>query len=334
MAKVKIRGLDCSAPADKMIRVVLRAQVRAMCRYRDAALNWKDPEGVHDMRVLSRRLRSAINDFRRYFRKGSLPRPELRAIAAKLGNVRDEDVALMTLKELATQTKGKAEVIQLITAQRKERRKKARVELKQALTQATVTEFQKDFLARLETIVIAVPSASRSPQPATESLSFRALGVQVIRQRLKDFNTAGSCLYVPYEVKDHHELRILAKRLRYSVELFSVCWGKEFAAWAKEVAQLQTSLGELHDCDIWIAELGTWLKRLARKATLEPHEVKMRAGATWLLKHLAADRMRHYRDALATWEQWQADGFIEQLEHLLDSDSTTAKAAPQSKAPT
>ena len=331
MAKVKIRGLDCSAPADKMIRVVLRAQVRAMCRQRDAALNWRDPEGVHDMRVLSRRLRSAINDFRRYFRKGSLPRPKLRAIAGKLGDVRDEDVALMALKKLATQTKGKAEGIQLIAAQRKERRKKARAELKQALTGVAVAEFQKDFLARLETIVIAVPSPSHGPQPAIESLSFRALGVQVIRQRAKDLIKAGSCLYLPYQVKDHHELRILAKRLRYSIELFSVCWEDEFAACAKEVAQLQTSLGELHDCDVWMAELGTSLKRLARKTTPEPHEVKMRAGATWLLKHFAAERMQHYRDALARWEQWQADGFIEQLIRLLDVDASAPKsqAAPK-----
>lgn len=326
MAKVKIRGLDCSAPADKMIRVVLRAQVRAMCRYRDAALNWKDPEGVHDMRVLSRRLRSAMNDFRRYFRKGSLPRPKLRVIADKLGDVRDEDVALMALKEFATQTKGKAEGIQLIAAQRKEQRKKARAELRQALTETAVAEFQKDFLARLETIVIAVPSAQRSPQTAPESLSFRALGVQVIRQRAKDLVTAGSCLYLPYEVKNHHEMRILAKRLRYSIELFSVCWGEELAACAREVGQLQTSLGELHDCDVWMAELGTRLKRLSRKATLEPHEVKMRGGATWLLKHFAAERMQHYRDALARWEQWQADGFIEQLELLLAADTTTSKS--------
>ena len=64
MAKAKIRGLDCAAPADQMIRLVLRSQVNAMCRHREKAINWKDPEGVHDMRVLSRRLRSAINDFK------------------------------------------------------------------------------------------------------------------------------------------------------------------------------------------------------------------------------------------------------------------------------
>jgi hypothetical protein len=54
----------------------------------------------------------------------------------------------------------------------------------------------------------------------------------------------------------------------------------------------------------------------------------MRAGATWLLKHFAGKRMQHYRDALARWEEWQADEFIERLQQLLDIDSSTAKAAP------
>ena len=57
-----IEGLDCSAAADEMIRHVLRAQVNAMCAVRKEALSFTDPEGVHKMRVLSRRLRSTIAD--------------------------------------------------------------------------------------------------------------------------------------------------------------------------------------------------------------------------------------------------------------------------------
>src|SRR6266478_4332749 len=101
MAKVKnITGLDCAGPANKMVQLVLRAQLKAMCGCRDKALDWKDPEGVHDMRVLSRRLRSAVSDFRPYVRKATFPRLKLRAIANSLGDVRDEDVALMALDEL------------------------------------------------------------------------------------------------------------------------------------------------------------------------------------------------------------------------------------------
>ena len=107
MAKAKrISGLDCSAPADKMVRLVLRAQLKAMCGLQDKALDWKDPEGVHDMRVLSRRLRSAVSDLRPYLGKASLPPIKLKAIANSLGDVRDEDVALMALERIGVHCAG------------------------------------------------------------------------------------------------------------------------------------------------------------------------------------------------------------------------------------
>src|ERR1044072_4555433 len=134
MAKAKIRGLDCARAADKMIPLVLRAQVNAMCRHRAAALNWKDPEGVHDMRVLSRRLRSSINDFRPYLRKGSLPRPKLRTMAGRLGAGRDIYVALMALQQLRSQTKGAvADGIKLLAAELRARPRTMRATLTNAL---------------------------------------------------------------------------------------------------------------------------------------------------------------------------------------------------------
>src|SRR5262249_19016414 len=51
-------------------------------------------EAIHDMRVASRRLRSALDIFGAYFQKGALKRyrKELRRIARSLGEVRDLDV--------------------------------------------------------------------------------------------------------------------------------------------------------------------------------------------------------------------------------------------------
>ncbi|MGZ8844624.1 MAG: CHAD domain-containing protein, partial [Pyrinomonadaceae bacterium] len=226
-----------------MIRLVLRAQLRAMCGVRDQALEWKDPEGVHDMRVFSRRLRCAINDFKPYFRKGSLPRPKLRAIARHLGGVRDEDVALMALEELESNAKGPAAAgIELLVKERRERRKRSRHALKAAIEKAAVEEFRKEFLLQLRTITIVLPGQRRVAQPDDLPLSFGALGIVIIKARLKDFSAASPCLYLPFEIKKLHELRILAKRLRYAIELFAPCWGEELTAIAKEIAQLQTSL--------------------------------------------------------------------------------------------
>src|SRR5205809_238755 len=108
MSKSKsFSGLDCSAPAEEMIQFVLRAQLKAMCKLRSRALDWKDPEGVHAMRVCSRRLRSAMSDFRPYVRV-SLPRVKLRVIADALGAVRDQDVALLALENLSAQAESEA----------------------------------------------------------------------------------------------------------------------------------------------------------------------------------------------------------------------------------
>jgi len=315
MARAKIRGLDCAAPADKMIPLVLRAQLNAMCRHREAALNWKDPEGVHDMRVLSRRLRSSINDFRPYVRKANVPRPKLRALASHLGEVRDIDVALISLQQLRTKTKGDAAAgIKLLAAELRARRKTARAKLTNALQEQTIEQFRKQFIAGLRTLSIVVPTTiSTDPAAPAIARSFASLGAEIIDARLKDFVAAGPWLYQPYQIKKLHELRILAKRLRYSLELFALCWGKDWEAPAKEVAQMQTSLGELHDCDVWIQDLGTRLKRSARKTAIESHDLQIKAGATWLLKHFTTARTEHYRDALSRWEQWQADGFLEHL---------------------
>src|SRR6185369_4326904 len=108
MAKSKpFSELDCSAPAEEILPAVLRAQLEAMCKLRRKALDWSDPEGVHAMRVCSRRLRSAVSDFRPYMR-ARLPRVTLRKIADALGAVRDQDVALIALDEFSTHAKGAA----------------------------------------------------------------------------------------------------------------------------------------------------------------------------------------------------------------------------------
>src|SRR5258708_39778425 len=94
-----------------------------MCALRDRALDWNDPEGVHDMRVASRRLRSALADFKPYLRRGTLPRGRLKMIAAALGTVREEDVSLLALESLKTRVAERiAQGIEAIADERRRRR--------------------------------------------------------------------------------------------------------------------------------------------------------------------------------------------------------------------
>ena len=314
-----IAGLDCAAPAGEMMRHVLRSQVKAMCALRKQALDWNDPEGVHDMRVLSRRLRSAIVDFEPHLGKTRLPLTKLRAVARSLGAVRDEDVALAALEKLTTQTNAVVkEGIEILISERRLRRDEARVVLKKALRRSAVTELLENFESKL--VPTALSPKKRAVQlVATVAPTFQSIGVRVINARRKELLAAGPHIFFPSENKDLHELRILAKGLRYALELFSACWGDDMRAVAKEIALLQASLGELHDCDVWIAEWGARLKRAARQERNEFDHIQTTAACTWLLRHFAKVRTEHYRDALGRWQQWQADGFLSGLTSLIDS---------------
>src|SRR5450759_4153049 len=151
VAKEKpIAKLNCHDVAGQAIQVVLGARMEKMCALRDHALNWDDPEGVHDMRVASRRLRSALSDFKPYLRKRSMPLKGLKAIATSLGAVRDEDVVLAALEVLRAKADEEvAKGIGAIVAEHQRRRVQARSVLERTIRSSAIAEFRDDFRTRL-----------------------------------------------------------------------------------------------------------------------------------------------------------------------------------------
>lgn len=299
-----------------MIRLVLRTQLNAMCKLRERALDWSDPEGVHEMRVLSRRMRSAISDFQSHLQKPGLPVRQIRTIARTLGTVRDEDVALAALEELKTHAPEEmVEGIERLVEERRARQAAARAELMRAISTTAIRSFRTEFQAQLRALATVQPKIA-SGQVIAEPLTLRQVGFKAISGRLKDFRASVRSIYFPFAIDEIHELRIMAKRLRYAVELFRFCWGEDLNEVAKEIATMQTSLGELHDCDVWIAYLGKHLKRAARKNATD-EDMNVRAGYTWLLRQFSKQRTVHYRDALAQWQRWESKSFLEELKSIM-----------------
>ena len=52
-----------------------------------------------------------------------------------------------------------------------------------------------------------------------------------------------------------HDMRIAAKRLRYVLEVFEPCLGAEAETARRSAKQLQSVLGDLHDCDLMLAKV-------------------------------------------------------------------------------
>lgn len=302
----------CREAAAKAIPQVLLTRLEEMCEFRARALDGNDPEGVHDMRVASRRLRSALKDFKPYLRKERVPLRKLKAIADSLGAVRDEDVVLAALDEFRLQAGGKvADGIEVIAEEHRLQRRQARSVLETAIRTAMLAELLDDFRARRE-------AASRGSQPSEEKGSmFRQIGTEVIRARLVDLSDASDAFYRPLRTKQLHRLRILTKRLRYAIELFAPCGGAKFEKIAKEIARLQTSLGELHDCDVWIANLGRRLRKTDNSADNASRDQSSQEASVWLLRHFVSERTKHYCDALTRWHEWETEGFLDRLGGML-----------------
>ncbi len=320
MAKAKeIGGIECDGPATEAVPLVLVLRLEEMCLLRKAALDFSNPEGVHDMRVASRRVRSALRDFAPHLRKTKIAAStkHLREIADTLGVVRDYDVAIIALEKL--QKKANPEIssgLQRIIDDQKAKLDPARKELVQALNYKKLSQLKRSFR---HAIVDSIVSQAATKQPASGTTvksgpSYKVYARSTLLKRLKDLEALSPSLYKPQKVKPLHEMRIAAKRLRYAIELFAACWGDQLGVFSRQVAQMQSSLGELHDCDLWIEHFGKQLSRLKKKASSElATSEDERDAMIWLLSDFSRLRTKHFRAALALWHEWEEKDFCNRL---------------------
>lgn len=333
----ELKGADCEAVALEGVRAVLRVRLSEMCDLRAAALEWDDIEGVHRMRVASRRLRSALRDFGDLLGDDAIPQRRLKEIADALGDVRDEDVAIAALEKVRKKAGGDvAEGIGQLISERDAVRASAREKLEAVIAEAPLSEFREKFLARLKRVGAGGQRKNKGKRArgAKKNASFSQVGRAVIESRLKELREFSNSLHHPFDVEPLHEMRIAAKRLRYALELFAQCWGGRLTSCSREVAELQTSLGELRDCDLWVEDLGARLDRHREEpedAGEDAADSRVRLAAIWLLNHFTKERSKHFRRALARWHKWETGGFFVRMTEALEGDAaserTKAKAA-------
>jgi len=79
--------------------------------------------------------------------------------------------------------------------------------------------------------------------------SLRDNAQKVIDARLEEFLSWRSALTDPTEVQALHDMRIAAKRLRYALEIFELCF-PDTKPLIKEITRVQEDLGEIHDLDV------------------------------------------------------------------------------------
>jgi CHAD domain-containing protein len=77
----------------------------------------------------------------------------------------------------------------------------------------------------------------------------------IVRTRLDELRGFGDRALAPDAGAEQHSMRIAAKRLRYVLEIVGPCIGEEAKAARDAAKQLQSVLGDLHDCDLMLSKL-------------------------------------------------------------------------------
>ncbi len=283
---------------------VLQLRFSEVLSFRGAALvPWNDA-AVHDMRVALRRLRTALRDLAGVIddRRVRRIRRDLRRLARRLGEVRDPDVALESLAVLEIEASDEAVCagIREIADDIKAIRERAHGRFRAALASINLDELQ-------ERLREQTSAAVRQPGLFGPS-GISTLGRSAIDKRLVELHSLGPAIYDPTNGPHLHELRIAVKRLRYTIELFAGGFNGEFDETLRELAKMQTLLGDVHDCEVWTASLAA---RIAAGKRGPPPDTK--AAALWLIELFVKKRTKTYLAALALWNRWQSDSLEERI---------------------
>jgi len=234
--------LTRSSPAGEVVLGYVRDQVAALWRY-DPLVRCDAPDAVHQMRVATRRARSALQAFGTIIdREATRPLcAELKWLAAALGAARDGEVMLARLTaDLAAIPPAlvAGPVQALITAH-------FTAELAPAGTAALAALDGQRYLRLLGDLDALLADPPLTPLATRKAGKVLAKPVRRSARRLRRALAA-----VPAaEDRDAaiHEARKAAKRARYAAEAAVPALGRVAGRQAAQVKELQQLLGDHHD---------------------------------------------------------------------------------------
>ena len=146
-----------------------------------------------------------------------------------------------------------------------------------------------------------------------------------VRRRLVNLLDESPGLADPDQHERHHAMRIAVKRLRYTLELARPLCSGELAEIGDAVKKLQTLLGEIHDCDVWIKNLDQFARKEAARLQFcfgGPQRFeRLRPGLDYLREQRKAHRDRVFGELVAFWQTMSDQGTWDRLATVLKPDS-------------
>ena len=289
--EVPVSDLGSDASAGDVVRRAIALSVIRLILHDPVVRLDVDPEGVHQARVATRRLRSDLRTFRSLVEPtfASNVRDELGWLAEILGEVRDGDVLLERFRSRVAalpeaEHAGATSVLETLERDRdaahgrllETLRSPRYVELLEHLVDAA--NAPKLLESAGAPAVDVVPGLVRRPWHA-------------LAKRVKALDEDPSDAQL-------HEIRIRTKRVRYAADAVAPLVGKQARGFARAAAGLQDALGDLNDAVVAAGWLADW-----RQHHRKPDEVR---AAEALAEMERAEAVRLRRDWHTAWNKLSA----------------------------
>ena len=242
------------------LSIICRHNFEYLVQWEDTARHWDDIEGVHQMRVAFRRMRSALSIFRTAVPKecSQFWSDELRWLAGQLGPARDLDVFIAEGLEVIDDLlplPGEDKMRALAAAHRAT----AYEAVRSMLDGERYANFKTDFPRWLRQQPWRDSKLSRKKRRNLES-ALSSYARSVLDRQERAVLRAGSEVHRD-DAAEMHRLRIECKKLRYAAEFFqSLFIGMD--DFIRPLKSLQDLLGVMNDVSVLRGLLDNLLENL------------------------------------------------------------------------
>ncbi|MCG9127569.1 CHAD domain-containing protein [Candidatus Poribacteria bacterium] len=126
----------------------------------------------------------------------------------------------------------------------------------------------------------------------------------ILPQKVEEVYMWENFIHDPERSEELHNMRISIKRLRYSMEFFTINYNEKFTKYLDTIIDLQDILGDIHDNDVVIDVLTNY--KSDRQHLTIP-------GIDSLISRVKTNRDSDYNEFLLKWDKLSQKNFKENL---------------------
>jgi CHAD domain-containing protein len=280
----------------------------------------KAPVHIHQSRVACRRLRALLLTFASYLPTETAVEwnRTLRKFMRTLGRARDMDVQIQALEKFVRIQPDTRHVTSLRRLNLRLEQARRRVQPKIGVA-ITVLE-QSEILAQLNLLRDQWSSVRAGCSSLVLTTELSTLCSEQVTRLLDNMLAFEPMIHDPKNVTQLHDMRIAAKKLRYTMEVFESVQPSAYGKHIKLIKKLQSLMGDVHDCDVWLEFMEAFQKQEEQRHLLffgsRRGYQNLQRGFSFFYSAKSRERERKYVQFVAYWRGIRTENKIVALQEF------------------